>query len=107
MRPVPIQPSLSFSVGVGNRKFLCGIKRNDLGAAWCEYDLFLDARSRHAVAGGTVGFHREHHSGLELDRLAQRVQPRDQRPLMQPEAQAMAEVEAERVHLAAKAGFLR
>src|SRR5438270_8831442 len=43
MRPVPIQPSLS-SVGVGNREFLCGVKRNDARALGGKDDFFLDAR---------------------------------------------------------------
>src|SRR3989449_5331542 len=72
MRPVPIQPSFTSLIGVGNREFLCGIERNDLGALRRKYHFFLDARCRDAVGGRAVGLDREHHAGLQLDRLAQR-----------------------------------
>src|SRR5262245_60319145 len=106
MRPAPIQPSF-WLVGVGNWQFLSGVERNDLGAARSEDDLLLDARGGHAVARRAVGLDREHHAGLQLDRLAERVEARDERPLVQAEAEAVAEVEAERVHLAGETGFLR
>src|SRR5213593_697333 len=64
MRPVPIQPSFTSLIGVGNREFLCGIERNDLGALGRKYHFFLDARCRDAVGGRAVGLDREHHAGL-------------------------------------------
>src|SRR6267143_5884789 len=105
MRPVPIQPSFS-SVGVGNRKFLCGIKRNDARTFGRKDHLFLDARGRDAVGRRAIGLHREHHAGLELDRLAQRRQARDERTLVQAETEAVAEIETEGVHLAREADLL-
>src|SRR5205085_11576252 len=99
MRPVPIQPSFS-SVGVGNRKFLCGVERYDFCAARREDHLFLDAFGRDAVGGGAIRFHREDHTGLELDRLAQRSEAGGERPLDQAGYAAVAEVEAEGIHLA-------
>ena len=54
-----------------------------------------------------IGLDGEHHAGLELDRLAQRGEARDERPLMQAEAEAVAEVEPEGVHLAREADLLR
>src|SRR5437763_1870353 len=105
MRPVPIQPSFS-SVGVGNREFLCRVKRDDARALRGKNHLFLDARGRDAVGRRTIGLHREHHAGLQLDRLAQGREARNQRALVQPEAEAMAEVEAEGVHLAGETDFL-
>src|SRR6266850_5702359 len=105
MRPVPIQPSLL--IGVGNWEFLCRVERDDGGALRREDHLFLDARGRDAVGRRAIGLHREHHAGLELDRLAQRREARNQRTLVQPEAEAMAEIEAEGVHLAREADLLR
>src|SRR5438105_5570000 len=102
MRPVPIQPSFN-SVRVGNREFLCGVKRNDARALGGKDDLFLDARGRDAVGRRAIGLHREHHAGLELDRLAQRAQAGNQRTLVQAEPEAMAEIEPEGVHLAREA----
>src|SRR5438309_5008732 len=105
MRPVPIQPSFN-SVRVGNREFLCRVKRDDARALRGEDHFFLDARGRDAVGRRAIGLHREHHAGLELDRFAQGREARDERALVQPEAQAMAEVEAEGVHLAGEADLL-
>src|SRR4051794_36911914 len=105
MRPVPIQPS--FSVWVGNWQILCRVERNDLGALRGEDDLLLDARRRHTVGRGAISFYGEHHAGLQFDRLAQRGEARNQRPLVQSEAEAMAEIETEGVHLARKADVLR
>src|SRR5436190_11751902 len=104
MRPVPIQPS--FSVWVGNWQILCGVERNDLGAFRREDDFLLDARGRNTVGRGAIGLDGEYHAGLELDRLAQRRQARDERPLMQAEPEAVAEVEAEGIHLARKPDVL-
>src|SRR6266571_8808666 len=103
MRPVPIQPSFISLIRIGNRQLLRGVERDDLGAFRRQDYLLLDARRRDAVARRAIGFDREYHSGLELDRLPQRCEPRNQRPLMQPEAEAVAEVEAEGVHLAREA----
>ena len=72
-----------------------------------EDHFFLDARGRDAVGRRAVGLDREHHAGLQLDRLLERVEPRDQRPLVQAQAEAVAEVEAERVHLGREADVLR
>src|SRR6185436_1986543 len=84
-----------------------GIQRNDLGAGRREDDFLLDARGRYAVARRAISLDREHHAGLELDRLAQRSEARNQRPLVQAETEAVAEVEAEGVHLAGEADLLR
>src|SRR3989442_8954665 len=105
MRPVPIQPSLL--VGVGNGELLSGVKGNDGGALRREDHFFFDARGRDAVSRRAVGLHSEHHARLQLDRLAQRREPRDQRALVQPEAEAVAKVKAESVHLAREADVLR
>src|SRR3954462_6937664 len=105
MRPVPIQPS--FSVWVGNWQILCRVERNDLGPLRGEDDFLLDARRRNAVSRGAISFHGEHHARLELDRLAERGEARNQRPLVQAEAEAMAEIETEGIHLARKADVLR
>src|SRR5690242_8201212 len=106
MRPAPIQPSF-WLVGVGNWQFLSGVKRDDLGAARREDHFLLDARGRNSIGRRTVRLDCEHHAGLELDRLAQRREPRYERPLVQAETEPVAEIEAERVHLAREADLLR
>src|SRR2546425_1963786 len=88
MRPVPIQPSLL--VGVGNRELLSGVKGNDGGALRREDHFLFDARGRDAVSRRAVGLHSEHHARLQLDRLAQRREPRDQRAPRQPKPEAVA-----------------
>jgi len=95
------------SVWICDRQLFGGIKRDDLRALGRENHFFLDARSGDAVARGAVGFDREHHPCLQLDRLLERSEPRDQRPLMQAEPQPVAEVEAKGLHLARKADLLR
>src|SRR5258706_2448586 len=97
MRPVPIQPTVL--VGVGNGKLLCGIERDDPGALGREHDFLLDACRRDAVLCRAERLDREHHAGLQLVGLDEGVEPRDQRTLVQPEAEPMAEIEAERGHL--------
>src|SRR2546421_5632951 len=99
MRPVPIKPTFSALIGVGNRQLLRWVKRDDLRAVRSQDDFFLDARRRNAVGGRTIRLYGEHHSRLELDRLAQRREARNKRPLVQSQAQAVAEIEAEGVHL--------
>src|ERR1700704_2406799 len=95
------------SVWICDRQLFGGIKRDDLRALGRENHFFLDARGGDAVARGAVGFDREHHARLQLDRLLERSEPRDQRPLMQSEPQPVAEVETKSLHLARKADFLR
>ena len=56
--------------------------------------------------GRAVGLQREDHADLELHRLLHRVQPGDDRPLVQPEPEAVRELQAERLHLAAEAEVL-
>src|SRR6266404_4936074 len=106
MRPVPIQPSFSFSVCIGNRQLFRRVQGNDLRSGWRENDFFLDARRGDAVACRAIGLYREDHPGLELDRLPERAQARDERPFVQAETQAVAEVETESIHLARKSDVL-
>ena len=58
-------------------------------------ELLLDAGGRAAVGRGAVGLEREDHALLELDRALERVQPRDHRRLVEADAEAVAELEAE------------
>src|SRR5690349_6342059 len=70
MRPAPIQPTVgNFLVGIGDRKLLRWIERDDPGALGREHDLFLDTRGRDAVFRRAEGLDREHHAGLQLVRL--------------------------------------
>ena len=58
-------------------------------------DLFLDPRRRAPVRRGAVGLEREDHAFLELDRVLERVDARDHRRLVEPDADAVSELEAE------------
>jgi hypothetical protein len=59
------------------------------GTVLGEYDLFLDPRGRVAVRGRAVGLQREDHSGLEFDWSLERIQPADDRPLVQRETESV------------------
>src|SRR5690349_5431456 len=81
---------------VSDRKLLRRKQRDDLRAVRREHDFFFDARRRNAVRRGTERFNREDHARLELVRILERVEPRDERPLVQAQSEAMTEVEPER-----------
>src|SRR5206468_3326223 len=94
-------------VPVRDRKLLGGEERDDLGTARRHDDLLLDPRGGHAVGGRAVGLDGEHHARLELHRVVEGVEPADDRPLVQAQADAVAEVQAEGRHLAVEADLLR
>src|SRR5436190_16101611 len=91
------------SVLVGDRQLVGGEQRDDLRPARGDDHFLLDARGRGAVRGGAVGLDREHHARLQLHRVVERVQPADDRPLVQAEPDAVAEVVAAGGHLALEA----
>ena len=94
------------SIWIRDRQLLGREQRDDLRAVGREHHLFLDARGRDAVARRAIRLDREHHADLELERLAERRDARDQRPFVQPQPQAMAEVQTERVDLAREADLV-
>src|SRR5258705_5600777 len=94
------------SVWICDRQLFGGIKRDDLRALGRENHFFLEARSGDAVPRGAVSFDREYHPCLQLDRLLESSEPRDQRPLMQAEPQPVAEVEPKGLHIAREARLL-
>src|SRR6476620_1026814 len=106
MRCLPWSRWVRSSKRVGDRQRLRRVEPNHLRSARREDHFLLDPRRRDAIARRAVGLDGEHHAGLELDRLLQRAQTRDELPLVQAEAEAMAEVEAEGVHLARDADLL-
>src|SRR5579885_1536639 len=79
----------------------------DLAAVRGDDDLLFDPRRRAAVRGGAVRLEREHHSRFELDRVLERVDARDHRRLVQPDAEAVPELEPEAGFLALEAERLR
>src|SRR5207237_4767742 len=58
-----------------------------------------------AVAGRAIGLERKDHARLYLDRFLEGIEPRDDRPFVDAETDAVREFEAERLHLAAEADF--
>src|SRR6185437_16970844 len=57
--------------------------------------------------GRAVGLQREDHPRLQLHRMLQRIQPADDRALVQGQAEAVAELKAEGLHLIGKAELRR
>src|SRR5262249_44596328 len=98
---------MSGLVPVRDRKLLGGEERDDQGAARRHNDFLLDPRGGDAVGGGAVGLDGEHHARLELHRVVEGVEPADDRPLVQAQADPVAEVQAEGRHLAVEADLLR
>src|SRR4051812_42377945 len=91
--------SIFFLVLVRDRQLLRREQRDHFRAVRRQHDFFFDARSRYTVRRRAEGFHRENHSGLELVRILERIEPRDERPLVQAEPEAVAEVQTECGHL--------
>src|SRR5262249_33923780 len=104
---VRIAPSRAGSIPVRDRKFVGREARDDLGAARRHDHFFLDASRGHPIGGWAIGLDREHHTGLQLHRIVERVQAADDRPLVQAQTDAVAKVEAEGGHLAVEADLLR
>ena len=69
-------------------------------------DLLLDPRGRAPVGRGAVGLEREDHALLDLDRVVERVHARDHRRLVEADADAVAELEAEAGLLVGEAELL-
>src|SRR5262245_3264218 len=104
---VRIAFSRSGSVPVSDRKLVGREQRDDLGTARRHDHFLLDAGCGHPVSGRAIGLDREHHSGLQLHRIVERVQAADDRSLVQAQTDPVAEVEAEGGHLAVEADLLR
>ena len=69
-------------------------------------DLLLDPRRRHAVLGRAVRLEGDDHAFLELHRMLERVEPADDRALVEEQPDAVAELEPEALHLAVEAELL-
>src|SRR5690606_21813269 len=54
-----------------------------------------------------VRLEREYHAFLDLHRIVERHEPADDRPLVQRDAEAVAELQPEALHLAREAELLR
>src|SRR5215470_5181703 len=104
---VRIGSSRTGSIPVRDRKLVGREEGDDLGAAGRHDHFLLDAGRGHPVGRRAVRLDGEHHSGLELHRVVEGVQPADDRPLVQTETDPVAEVEAEGAHLAVEADLLR
>src|SRR5438552_13599592 len=94
-------------VSVGDRKLVGREERDDLGAARRHDDFFLDASRGHAVGRRAIGLDGEHHARLQLHRIVEGVQAADDRPFVEPQTDAVTEIEPERGHLAVEADLLR
>src|SRR5262245_54918067 len=104
-RPAP--PTETRSVLVGDRQLVGREQRDDLCAGRGHDHFLLDARGGGAVGGRAVRLDGEHHARLQLHRVVERIQPADDRPFVQAQADAVAEVETEGGHLALEADVLR
>src|SRR5215468_10035254 len=75
-------------VAVRDRQLVRREQRDDVGPLRGHDHLFLDPRGRGAVGGRAIRLDGEDHAGHELHRLLERVEPRDDRPLVEPEPKA-------------------
>src|SRR5262249_37008817 len=94
-------------IAVGDRQFFRREERDDPAPLVSDHDLFLNAGGRIAILGRTIGFQREHHALLDLGRMLKRHHARDDRPLVQRQTEAVAELQPEGRHLIRKAEVLR
>src|SRR5262245_49763145 len=94
------------SVLVGDHELLAREERDDLRALGRDDDLLLDAGGRTPVRGRAVGLEGEQHALLQLDRLLEGVQARDDRALVQADPDAVPELQPERVELVLEAELL-
>src|SRR5262249_42763052 len=83
------------SVPVGDRKLVGRKECDDLRAARRHDHFLLDAGRGYPIGGRAIGLDREHHTGLQLHRIVERVQAANDRPLVQAQTDPVAEVEAE------------
>src|SRR5437016_3217627 len=95
------------SVRVSDGKLSRGKQGNDFAALVGDDDFFLDSRCRPAVGGRAIGLEREHHARLDLVRVIHRHEATDDRPLVQGNAEAMAELQRKGLHLVREAELLR
>ena len=87
-------------VGAAGHEQLIGREAGDHIAPGRGHDhLFLDPRRRAPVRRGAVGLEGEDHPFLELDGVLERMDARDHRGLVEPDADAVSELKTE-------AGFL-
>src|SRR5262249_50747286 len=103
---IPARDWRSALIPVRDRQLFRGVERDDLGPVGRAHDLFLDAGRRKTVARGAVGFEREDHAGLDLHGVVEGVEAGDDRALVEPKPEAMAEEEAEGFHFAGEADLL-
>src|SRR5712691_12432207 len=104
--PAPPRAGRRVSVGVGDKQFLGRELGEDLHAVRRDHYLFLNPGRRYAVGCRTVGFQGKDHALLDLDRRVQRREPADDRALVQGQAEAMPELQAERGLLVREADVL-
>ena len=74
------------SVLVRDHELFAREERDDPRPVGGHDDLLLDPRGRATVGGRAVRLEGEQHALLQLDRLLERVEPADDRPLVQPDA---------------------
>src|SRR5215471_4434338 len=79
-------------VRVGDEKLFGGEESNYPATRVGDHHLLLDPRRRMAIRGGAIGLQREDHPLLDLQRFIERDEPADDRPLVQSQAQPMAEL---------------
>src|SRR5262245_50511083 len=95
------------SVPVGDEELLRREEREHAGAAGAGDDALLQPRGGVACTGRAVRLQGEDHTLAQLDRVLERGEPGDDRPLVQAEPEAVAELQAERRHLVVETEILR
>src|SRR6188472_3588877 len=100
-------PGSLTSVLVRHEQLLGREVGDDLWPVGGDDDLLLDASRRVAVLGRAVRLEGDDHSLLQLDRMLERVQPADDRALVEEQPNAVAELEPEALHLGIEPELLR
>src|SRR5882757_4041724 len=94
------------SIPIGYRQFLRGKQCDDFATPVGDDQFLLDARSGAAIRGGAVSLERKHHALFDLEGVIERDQARDNRPLVERDAEAVAELQREGFHFIGKAELL-
>src|SRR4051812_22736978 len=87
------------SVRVGDEELVGWEAGDDLRAVGCDDDLLFDPRRGVTILRRAIGLEGDDHPLLELDGVLERIEPADDRSLVEEQADAVTELEPEAFHL--------
>src|SRR5579859_4347962 len=86
------------SIPIRDRQFLRRKQSNDFAALGGDDQFLLDSRRGASVRCRAVGLERKHHAFLDLEGMIQRNQARDDRPFVEGDSEAVAELQRKGLH---------